>query len=240
MSYFLLLTYLIVSTPFLNAQKEKITGTVTSNESVLQGIEVVNVTSKETSITNNFGIFSIVAKVGDEIVFVSKNYQYKTIIIKESDFKNYKLVIKLDQKTEELDEVIITNKVVAPVIPDMQELLDRQVADDKYSQKKNPFGTDGSITYGPDIFKIIKLFTRGKTKKSKEVPKIGFKEVTENNLSQDFFIKSLKLKAEEIPLFLEFCDTDPKSKKLKESSNDLELIEFLLAKKIEFRKIKKE
>lgn len=98
MSYFLLLTYLIVSTPFLNAQKEKITGTVTSNESVLQGIEVVNVTSKETSITNNFGIFSIVAKVGDEIVFVSKNYQYKTIIIKESDFKNYKLVIKLDQK----------------------------------------------------------------------------------------------------------------------------------------------
>ena len=240
MRYYLLLTYLIISTQFLYAQTEIINGTVTSNDFELQGIEVVNLSSKKTSTTNNSGIFSIVAKVGDEIVFVSKNHQYKTIIIKESDFKNSKLVIKLNQKTEELDEVVITNKVVAPLIPDMQELLDRQIADDKYSQKKNPFGTDGSITYGPDVFKIIKLFTRGKAKNTKEVPKIGFKEVTENTLNQDFFLKTLKLNPKEIPLFLEFCNADPKSKKLKENSNELELIEFLLAKKVEFRKFKKE
>lgn len=150
-------------------------------------------------------------------------------------------MIKLNQTTEELDEVIVTNKVVAPLIPDMQELLDRPIADDKYSQKKNPFGNDGSITYGPDLFKILglvgRILKKNKESKTKEITKMDFKIVAGNSLSQDFFIKKLKLNSDEISLFLEFCDADSKSKIIIQNSNQLELMDFLFAKNIEFKKL---
>lgn len=240
MKHKLLLIYFLILSLFSNAQTQKLNGIVTSNDFGVSGLEVVNLTSKSVAITNNSGAFSIVASTGDEIIFISKNYDYKTIIIKEADFSNTNFSIKLNQKTEQLEEVVIKNKITAPLIPDMQELLDRQIADDKYSQKKNPFGTDGSITYGPDLFKIIKLFTKGKQKKGAEITKTGFKEMAKNNLSKDFFSKSLELKPEEIPIFLEYCDADPKSRTLLENSNQLELIEFLLAKRVEFKKSKRE
>lgn len=236
----LLLTYLFISSQVSLAQTEKIKGTVTSNDFTLQGVEVVNLDTKSISVTNANGVFSIMAKEGDQIIFISKSYQYKTITLNESDFENPNFVIVLNQKTEELDEVVITKKITAPLVPNIQELLDRQVADDKYSQKKNPFGTDGSITYGPDFFKILKLFTKGKQKKTKEINAIGFKETVESHLSQDFFSKSLKLNQEEIPLFLEFCDADSKSKIIMKGFNELELIDFLLTKNAEFKKLQKD
>ncbi|SHF85898.1 hypothetical protein SAMN05443549_101600 [Flavobacterium fluvii] len=244
MGYKLLLTYFFISSQLLHSQTEKVKGTVMCNDFTLQGIEVVNLVSKNIVITNNSGVFSILAKVGDEIIFISKNYEYKTITFKEADFQNTNLVIKLIKKTEELDEVVITNKIIAPLIPNMQELLDTQVPDDAYSQKKNPFGTDGSITYGPDIIKIFgrmaKLFTKQKENKAKEIIKMDFKELAKNNISQEFFSKYLKLNPDEIHLFLEFCDADSKSKKLIENSNELELMDFLFAKNSEFKKLNKD
>lgn len=244
MRYKLLLTYIFISSQLLHSQTEKVKATVVCNDFALEGIEVVNLVSKNTVKTNNSGVFSILAKVGDEIIFISKNYEYKTITFKEADFQNTNLVIKLVKKTEELDEVVITNKIMAPLIPDMQKLLDTQVPDDKYSQKKNPFGTDGSILYGPDVVQILgklgKLLKKNKEKMSKETTKIDFKTLAENSLSQDFFSKQLKLNPEEIPLFLEFCDADSKSKKIMENSNELELMDFLFAKNSEFKKLKKD
>ncbi|MGD6219690.1 hypothetical protein QUV77_22500, partial [Xanthomonas citri pv. citri] len=111
MKYKLLLTYFFISSQFLHSQTGKIKATVMCNDFALQGIEVANLVSKSTSITNNSGVFSLLAKVGDEIIFVSKNYEYKTITLKEADFQNNNLVINLIQKTEELDEVVVTNKV---------------------------------------------------------------------------------------------------------------------------------
>jgi hypothetical protein len=244
MKYKLLLTYFFISSQFLHSQTGKIKATVMGNDFPLEGIEIANLVSKGTTITNNSGVFSIFAKVGDEIIFVSKNYEYKTINLKEADFQNANLVINLIRKTEELDEVVVTNTVKAPLIPNMQKLLDTQYPDDKYSQKKNPFGTDGSILYGPDLVQILgrlgKLLKKNKEKTSKEKTKIDFKILAVNSLSQDFFSKQLKLNPEEIPLFLEFCDADSKSKKLIETSNELELMDFLFAKNAEFKKLKKD
>lgn len=244
MKYKLLLTYFFISSQFLHSQTGKIKATVMCNDFPLEGIEIANLVSKGTTITNNSGVFSIFAKVGDEIILVSKNYEYKTITIKERDFENTNMVIKLIQKTEELDEVVIKNKVKAPLIPNMQELLDTQVPDDKYSQKKNPFGTDGSITYGPDVVQIIgrivKFLKKNKENQAKEIAKMDFKTLAQNSVNQEFFNKYLKLNPDEIPLFLEFCDADSKSKKLMETSNELELMDFLFAKNAEFKKLKKE
>jgi hypothetical protein len=241
----LLLVLVVVSSQFLHSQTEKkVRATVLSNNFALQGIDVINLVSKKTVITNSSGNFAIWANVGDKIMFVSKNYEYKTIVLKEEDLKDPNLVIQLIKKAEELDEVVIQNKVKAPLIPNMQQLLDTQVPDDAYSQKKNPFGTDGSITYGPDIIrimgKVVKLFTKPKDKKSKEVYEKDFKTLAESKLDQVFFSKYLKLNANEIASFLEFCEADSKSKNIIKNANELELMDFLLAKNNEFKKLQRE
>ena len=41
----------------------------------------------------------------------------------------------------------------------------------------------------------------------------------------------------EVALFLEFCDTDPKSKTILENTNPLKLMDFLITKNIEFKKL---
>jgi hypothetical protein len=244
MKYKLLLTYFFISSQFLHSQTGKIKATVVSNDFALKGIEIVNLDSKTTTITNDSGAFSIFAKVGDQLMFISKNYEYKTITIKERDFENTNMVIKLIQKTEELNEVVVTNNFRAPLIPNMQKLLDTQYADDKYSQKKNPFNNDGSITYGPDavqiIGRLVKLLKKNKEKKAKEIPEMEFKTLVNTNLDSDFFKKTLALKPEEIDLFLDFCDADPNSKNVLNNPNPLKIMDFLMAKNVAFKKLKKD
>jgi hypothetical protein len=244
MKYKLLLTFFFISSQFLHSQTGKIKATVVSNDFALKGIEIVNLDSKNTTITNDSGTFSIFAKVGDQLMFISKNYEYKTITIKERDFENTNMVIKLIQKTEELDEVVVTNNVRAPLIPNMQKLLDTQYADDKYSQKKNPLINDGSITYGPDavqiIGRLVKLLKKNKEKKAKEIPELEFKTLVNTNLDSDFFKKTLALKPEEIDLFLDFCDADPNSKNVLNNPNPLKIMDFLMAKNVAFKKLKKD
>ena len=63
-----------------------------------------------------------------------------------------------------------------------------------------------------------------------KLPKNEFKELARTTCDQKFYLQTLKLKLEEIELFLEFCDADPKSKNVAESNNVLSVMDFLLAK----------
>lgn len=243
MRYKLLLTILLVSPSFIFSQTEKkITAVLVCNDFALQGIEIANLDSKNTSISDGSGSFSIMAKAGDQLMFISKNYEYKTISLKEADFLTPNLVIALVKKPEELDEVVITNSIKAPKVQNMQGLLDTLYPDDQYSQKNNPLIDNGRIIYGPDIFrivgKIVRIFVKEK-EKTKEDPEIKFIDLVNNSLDQSFFIKTLKLKPEEIELFLDYCDAEPNSKNVLKNPNSLQIMEFLMAKNVEFKKLPK-
>ena len=80
-------------------------------------------------------------------------------------------------------------------------------------------------------------FKKEKTPVEKVVPKPEFKAFAKANYPPDFFSKDLKLKPEETPLFLEFCDADPKSKIIAENPDLLTLMEFLITKNAEFKKL---
>lgn len=84
---------------------------------------------------------------------------------------------------------------------------------------------------------ILKLFKKEKEKALENKPKIEFKQLAKSSCDQKFYIETLQLKPEEIPLFLQFCDADPKSKTLIENSNVLSMMNFLLSKNIEFKKL---
>ena len=72
--------------------------------------------------------------------------------------------------------------------------------------------------------------------KVKEEP-IGFKDYALTNFNPTFFSKTLKLKPEDTSRFLEYCESDPKSKKAIESNDELMVVEFLLTKKAAFDKL---
>jgi hypothetical protein len=52
------------------------------------------------------------------------------------------------------------------------------------------------------------LFKR-KRRSQKTVPEIDFSTVAKNSCNQKFYLETLKLKANEIELFLQFCEADP-------------------------------
>ena len=245
MRYKLLLTIYVISSQFLFSQTEKrIKASVINNDFALQGIEVVNLVSKNTTITNASGGFSILAKVGDQLMFISKNYEYKTITLKEADFQSTHLVITLIKKPEELDEVVITKMPVIKLSGDKKYEQGKadELALEKAAKRPKNGVYDGSIPNGMDFMRIGKMimsvFMKEK-EKTKKVPEIKFKILVNNNLGQEFLNKTLALKAEEVELFLEFCEADPQSKKVLENPNDLALMDFLMAKNIEFKKLPK-
>jgi hypothetical protein len=70
-----------------------------------------------------------------------------------------------------------------------------------------------------------------------KIPELEFKKIASATCNQDFFDKTLQIKPDEIALFLEFCDADPKSKTILENTNPLKVMDFLFAKNVEFKKL---
>ena len=56
-------------------------------------------------------------------------------------------------------------------------------------------------------------------------------------VTADFFTETLKLEESEIGLFLVFCENDAKAKSFLESENKFQLIDFLITKNEEFKRI---
>lgn len=224
------------------SQIEKpIKGKVLCNDYPVQGVEVLNLVSEKTTITNSNGEFSILAKAEDMLVFVSEKYDYKRVFLEKEDIKKTNLIILLTRKPEQLEEVVITK-----VSPGSMNYFSQEAADEinlkKAANNSKPIGVyDGTLVNSPDLIRIggmiLGLFIKKRENDKEKSPKIEFKELATATCTQDYFNKTLQLKPEEIALFLEFCDADTKSKTILEDSNPLSLMDFLFAKNVEFKKL---
>lgn len=215
-------------------------GKILCNNFPIENIEIININSEKSAFSNSVGEFSIAAKAEDIVVFASKLYDYKRISVLPEYLNNCIQIISLIKKPEELNEVIITKMKWQHIGSDKN--ASNQIALDKMqSQIKNPFIYDGSITNGPDLMKIgkliIDLFKKDKTEIKNKIPEIQFYELAKNKNYQEYYSKSLNLKPEEIELFLQFCDADPKSKMVAQKNNSLAMMDFLFAKNLEFKKL---
>jgi len=223
------------------SQTEKlIQGKVLCDDFPLQGIEVINLVSEKTTITDIYGGFSILAKAGDMLVFVSKNYDYKRLYLDQALIDKSSVVISLIRKPEQLEEVVVT-KVSFPHIGFNQEYADNSALKKEANRPKVLGVYDGTLVNSPDFIRIagmiLSLFKKEKDVSKKDVSKIIFKDLATTTYDDYFFNKTLQLKPEEIALFLEFCDADPKSKIVLENANALSLMDFLFTKNVEFKKL---
>jgi hypothetical protein len=226
----LLFTTLVFSVSFCFSQTNKPKkGKVLCENFPLQGIEVLNLNSKRTTKTDINGDFSILIAPQDSLMFISKDYIYKKICVKKEDL-NTKLTINLIRKPEQLDEVVIVTKKAFPKVG-FDKNIANQLTIEKAAKNPKPYGVyDGTIENGMGLAIPI----GGSRKK---IHQIDFKELVKKNTDEKYYSEILNLKPEEIGLFLEFCDADPKSKEVLNNTNPLKLMNFLLEKNIAFKKL---
>jgi hypothetical protein len=74
---------------------------------------------------------------------------------------------------------------------------------------------------------MILGFKKRKRRSQKNCSRNRLSTVVKNSCNQKFYLETLKLKANEIELFLQFCEADPKSKTIAANYNTLRLMDFV-------------
>jgi hypothetical protein len=228
------------------SQKEKpLKGTISSDSFLLKNVDVINITSKKSTTTNDKGEFIIQAKVNDSLYFYAKEFYLKKMKLASDQIVQNNLEIRMSKIPEELEEVVI-RKIDASAFrwrgdEKYEQGKTSQVSLDKAANKPKTGVYDGSIENGADLLQIggmiLGLFIKDKEPSKEKVPQIEFVALAKNTCDQKFYLETLKLKPDQIDLFLQFCDADPKSRIVIEHHNILSMMDFLTAKNIEFQKL---
>ncbi|MEN2490189.1 hypothetical protein AAYQ05_20465 [Flavobacterium sp. B11] len=219
------------------SQTEKLlNGKVLAQNKPLNKVEVINKTAKTNTRTNELGEFSIVVKAEDSVLFFLKNYFFSRLKISQENINQNNIIVNMVLKPEELNEVVITKVEFDKIKLDPDAVADVLISKNAKDLFWNTGVNDNSIREGLRTSFPLK----GKAKKKNELDDDRVKKLILAYCPPAFFIKNLKLKPEEKELFIDFCDTDPKSKTLLEDPNVLTVMDFLYAKNEEFKKLNSE
>ncbi|MGO4819262.1 hypothetical protein [Flavobacterium sp. W22_SRS_FP1] len=218
-------------------------GQVRNDLAPVENVIVFNVNSKTGVIVNSYGFFKILAKVNDTLVFSSLTFKSKRVVLTEKEFIVPEFVVEMDVFTNELAEVLIlAKKEVNPISGGTQKYVDMQFFDDERSSPKNStMSRDGSIEKGMDFVRIykdvLKMLRKNNPEKVDFYKDTSFSELAIERVNYAFFANTLKLNDDEIKLFLVFCENDPKSRTLMAPSDEFQLIDFLISKNKEYKRI---
>ena len=244
----LVLIFLFVHQFGFSQTEKLLKGIVSSENFLLSNVDVINKRSKQVSTTNVNGEFAIFVKANDSLIIYGKGYIFQRLKVKSEQIELNNLRITMDRNPEELDSVLITrtNKIKLNL-----NTWREQSKRDEITAEKNPYTENKVVMVRGNTFvnglnfwgigkKVVELLSKKKEseKETSNEIEIEFATLAKNTCEEKFFTDNLKLKPEEIELFLRFCDADPKSKKLNSQTNILEIMDFLSIKNKEFQKLK--
>jgi hypothetical protein len=242
----LLFVLTLVVCQFSFSQTEKLLkGVVLSDNFLLYNVDVINKTSQKSTKTNDKGEFVIAVKANDSLLFYAKNYYLKRLKVSNEQIEYINLQVVMLKKPEELEEVIVEK--IHSIEFNKDKAYEQGKRDDidviksvEYIKKRTVYegAIDNPMNFIAIGKKILSLFVKEKELEKKAPPEIEFAVLAKRICDQKFYFETLKLRPEEIDLFLQFCDTDPKSKTLIGHHNVLSMMDFLLIKNIEFQKLK--
>lgn len=223
---------------------QQINGKVVVDNYPVPNVEIVNATTKVIAVSDSQGEFSIAAKYNDEMLFISRNHETKKVVINPLLFINNVLVIDLVLKAEELREVKITTMPSVKISADgawEQQKIDGYDIENNAVKPVVQGVYTGDIKNGPNFVRIAgmiaSLFIKDKEPRQQEKEIVAFKSFADQNCKEEYYIKTLGLKAEHVELFKEFCAADPVSVTIVSANNKLRLMDFLLEKSIAFKKL---
>ena len=112
----------VLSVPMLAlAQEKRVDGKI-ENAKDVEGVHVLNTTSRFNSITNSIGEFYITVKPGDTLLVSSISYVPKQIVISKEVYDSGYLSITLEDLVNELDEVFLGPNLTGDLERDLKKI----------------------------------------------------------------------------------------------------------------------
>lgn len=237
------------------AQVVEITGVIKAN-SDLEGIHIINKTSKYYTTTNKKGEFEIKVKIKDTLVFSSVQYKLESLLITPEVFNTKLLMVELIDHVNELNEVYIGNPLSGNLTDDIGNVKgkpdinfydvgipgytgkpktqnERKLIEADHGKYFNYYGLGFSINVNKILNKVS-----GRTKKLKHRVELDKKDALMYSLkakfSKDLF--SINHLEEEKRLdFFFFCSETKNFIEIFSNINDIELLELLNQKVDQFK-----
>ncbi|MFS4416301.1 carboxypeptidase-like regulatory domain-containing protein [Maribacter sp. 2307ULW6-5] len=193
---------------------------------------VINSTAETATITNENGEFAIRVKEGDELLFMAVNYQLEIVTITPEILENNRLVVEVNEKVTELDEVIVTPedqerflKLKNEEFKSFEYEVDRSTEVENIALSQTEQGMQDGINF-VNIFRAI--FKSTDTGNEDEAPKLLLSEVLRKVYDDQFFVVDLKIPRDKIDAFLLFCDERMPARSLMKKENEFQLIDGLV------------
>lgn len=189
---------------------QDIRGIVYDAEARVEGVNVLNVTQKIVTVTDEKGEFVLKAKVRDTLSFQSVFYKPILVIVKPEYFEGT-YVFELQKIVNELDAVNIKDKPKAKLFGEkaFNANLKDVIATDK---KKEPIKYNAAPKYGLDFIQVANMIGKLFKKKREAVPntlkynqyKLLFAE--NNFFTTKMLTEDLKVPEQYHSLFFEFLE----------------------------------
>lgn len=254
----LLICLFLLSTTISFSQqlpREPLHGQIVADSLGVSNVSIKNSNTKKVAISDSEGNFTIYAREKDTLVFSNLSFVSKKLVLTKTDFKFHILRIKLDVFVNSLDEVVVSPNAltgdlqkddkniklfkIAPV--DTKSALVQVYEADRQTSPVNTLMPGYvNMNWSPDLVKIIKLFSAKSKPKTLEeqgiyVSEKVFSEAVKERFSDVFFTDTLKLKKEQIGLFLVYCENVPNVRELLDPKKEFELVDFLIEKSKEYK-----
>jgi len=194
---------------------------------------VINTTSEFATITNENGEYQIRVKAGDELVFSALNYQIEIVKVTDEMIRNNRLVIEVNEKVTELQEVVVTpdqqERFLATKNKILKEKFEYEI--DRSTEVENIAlsQTERGIQDGLNFVGIYKALAKAlRSDKAKEKAPMKMSEVMRLVYDDQFFVMDLNVPQDKIDAFLYYCDAKMPAQSLLKKENEFELIDFLV------------
>lgn len=199
---------------------------------------VINSTSEEATVTDEDGEFAIRVKVGDELVFTAVNYQYQVLEITPEILAKNRIIVSVNEKVTELDEVVVTPEneerylqVKNEEFKEVEYEIDRTTEVENIALSR----TERGMQDGLNFVNIFKAIFKSKPDMATEGPKLQVSEVLRRVYDNRFFVEDLKLPQSQIESFLTYCDEKLPARSLLKKENEFQLIDSLVNLSKSFR-----
>ena len=247
---------ILLSVSFGFAQTVEIEGQVFANSEV-EGIHVINKTSKKYTTTTASGSFDVEAKLNDTIVFSSIQYKLVAVRVSSEIITEKKMTIFLEELINALPEVTVGKVLSGDLEFDVKNAEVEKPIDfydvgipgytgkPKTQSERRLHEADAgklipSVGFGFSLnfYKLLNTIT-GRTKMLKERVRLEANDELLYNIRAEFseeFFKTHPLDQSLVMEFFYFCSEDENFAARCQGKSAIEVYEFLDEKYIEFKK----
>ncbi len=238
-----LVILLLISLNITNSQDDYrtwIKGKVLYKNVNVSSANVINNTSQQATTTDDDGEFEIEVKLNDKLIFSSVQYQIRELNITKEILQRNRIVIDVNEKVNELDQVVITPENQQKFLDLKEEEFKRfDYSFDKSTRVTNVINEQGKLKDGinfVNLYRLISNSLKNRSSEEKSSYKYNPSDLLRELYDDIFFTKNLMIPTEKINEFLLFCDDNFPDRILLKKDNEFELIEFLVKQSKRFVK----